>query len=329
MNPKTPQSEKKCLIDTAVNEACPDNCKSVIALNPWGGRLKIECIAKDKLKAFMNSQNSFAVAISAFQQALPAFIEEFANEGEASLDLVRYFLSISDPKDVKEIAEALSNETLYSIIKVDFQNFEKMSEERRKARIRNNYFESKSSLYWYSISPEKICNFINYLVKEKEEYKLASQFLLVLPSTIISKLNDFAKLSGEDERNLYLALGDNIYELPLISPTIYSHMLELFQENLEIFFILQTMEELVKRKALVINTTETIISSYRKHGYELSIQAIYSELFGMEIELIVEILGQLREKNVISLSEKTSLQKLFEGGGIDFIKGMKNEILKR
>ena len=89
------------------------------------------------------------------------------------------------------------------------------------------------------------------------------------------------------------------------------------------------MEELVKRKDMVVDTTDTIISSYKKHGYALSIQAIYSELYGLEIELIVEILGQLRDKNVLSLSEKSSLQKLFESGGIDFIKGMRSEILNR
>ena len=277
----------------------------------------------------MHSQNSFVVAISAFQQATPKFIEEFAREGTAELDLVRYFLSILEPKDVKEVAEALSEETLLEIFKTDFQNFESKIEERRRNRIKSSYFDAKSSMYWRSISHTKICKFIKYLIKDKSEHKLASQFLLILPSSVISQLNVLADLSGDDERNLYLALGDNIYELPIVSPKIYSHMLDLFQENMEIFFILQTMEELIKRKAMVIDTTETIINSYKKHGYALSIQAIYSELYGLEIELVVEILGQLREKGVLSLPEKNSLQKLFEGGGIDFIKGMKSEILSR
>ncbi|MBE7412373.1 MAG: hypothetical protein L6Q54_12520 [Leptospiraceae bacterium] len=327
METKKPQARDKCFIDTTVYEVCPSNCKSVIAQNPWGGRLKSECIAIEKLRAFMNSENSFSVAISAFQQASPHFIEEFARKSKGSLDLIRYFLNISDQKDINEITSAFSNRTLLSIIELDLQNFSKMSNEKNRAKLENNYFKSKNSLFWNFVSSKKICNFIHFLMKEKEESSLAAQFLLVLPPEIISQLENYANLSDEDEKTLYHALGDGIYELPLKSPKIYQHLLELFKDDLEIFFILQTMEELVKRKAMIINTTEIIISGYKKHGYALSFQAIYSELYGMEIELIVEILGQLRERNILTLSEKNSLQRLFESGGIDFIKGIKTEIL--
>jgi hypothetical protein len=38
------------------------------------------------------------------------------------------------------------------------------------------------------------------------------------------------------KKNLYLALEDNIYNLPLISPKIYEHMMNLFKDDMEIFF---------------------------------------------------------------------------------------------
>jgi hypothetical protein len=134
-------------------------------------------------------------------------------------------------------------------------------------------------------------------------------------------------LDEEDERNLYLALDDNIYNIPLISPKIYEHMMELFKENFEVNFILETMAELVKRRGQVDEITQSFIKYHEKNGQKLSIQWIYSELYGLEYELVVEVLTQLTEKHYISNSEKMTLQALLKTGSLDALKDIKLEIL--
>ncbi|MCE9499926.1 MAG: hypothetical protein K8R21_05430 [Leptospira sp.] len=322
------KSEKKCPVDTTIREQCLKNCKSVFAGNQWGTRLREECFAKEKLREFIYGHSTFSIALSAFLQAQPDFIAEFCGEGDVELDLIRYFLSICIPEDVREIVENLSNEILFNIIRVDYANYLKIRSDMGRNKFEKSYFLMKSNRYWSQIPQKKMCSLISYLIRDKKDPKLASQFLVILPSSLISNLNINAGLSEDEERELYLALGDNIYELPLISPASYEHMTELFRDNIEIHFILETMAELVHRKALVLKTTETLVTYYNKTGDKLTIQSIYSELYGLELELIMEILNQLREGNVITPAEKLSLQKIFEEGGIDFIRGIKSDLMK-
>jgi hypothetical protein len=177
------------------------------------------------------------------------------------------------------------------------------------------------------VSSRKICEIIVYLIREKQDHQLASQFLMILPPEIISDFDKYTDLTEEDERNLFLALEDNIYNIPLISPKIYNHMMELFQDNFEIKFILETMEELVKRRGIIEDITQSFIKYYHKMNQKFSIQWIYSELYGLEYELVVEVLNQLIEKNYITFSEKQTLQALLKTGSLESIKELKMEIL--
>lgn len=317
-----------CFLDTNVYQVCPGNCRSVLSINStWMGNFKKFCIAGNKLNSFIKGENTFTVAVSAFLQAQAKVIDEFANEGPDKLDLIRYFFGICEPEDVKDLIEKLGNETLYKILEIDYDNYLKVRKMLAKKPDVNNYFALKTSRYWKLVSNQRICNMIVYLVREKQQHKLASQFLLILPPEVMSEFDKYTDLSEDDERNLYLALEDNIYNLPLISPKIYAHMMNLFKDDMEIFFILDTMGELVKRRGQIDDITGSFIKHFKKSGQRLTIQWIYSELYGLEYELVVEVLDQLREKDYISSSEKTTLQSLLKSGGLDYLKEMKMEIL--
>lgn len=320
------ETKQKCFLDTYTFQVCPDNCKSNLSSNPW--MVGITCIAVKKMSSFLEGENTFTVAISAFLQSQPKFVEEFASESEGNLDLVRYFLSICEKGQIKVIIENLSNQVICQILKLDYENYLKVKKMLGRTQQITNYFSLKGSKYWTDVSDKKKCTVMEYLIKEKQDYKLASEFLAILAPESISKLKILASLTEEEERNLYISLEDNIYSLPLISPKIYDHMLTLFQDNLEIYFILETMAELVKRKSMIEDTTQSFIKYRNKNGQNFSIQWIFSELYGLEYELVVEILGQLKEKDFISNSERSTLQSLLKTGSLDFLKDMKQEILK-
>jgi hypothetical protein len=319
---------QKCFLDTDVFQVCPENCKSVLAENKtWLGNLTRVCIAKTKMKEFVYGANTFTVAISAFLQAQPEIIDEFVSEDDSTLDLVRYFFNICEPEQVGPIAEKLSNETLYKILALDYENYLNLRKMIGKNKVAQTYFSMKSSLFWKKVSQEKLCGIIVYLIREKQIYQLAAQFLMILSPEVISQFDKYTDLNEEDERNLFLALEDNIYQIPLISPKIYEHMLELFKDNLEVYFVLETMGELVKRKSEIEDITQSFIRYQEKTNQKLSIQWIYSELYGLEYELVVEILGQLAENNFITLSEKHTLQALLKTGSLESLGDVKLEIL--
>ncbi len=291
------------------------------------GNFKEYCTADQKLNAFVNGEATFTIAVTAFQQAQTQVIDYFARESDANLDLIRYFFGVCEAIQVKEHADKLSNEVLYKILYLDYENYIKVRKMYGRKPEATNYFAVKSSLFWKLVSHQKICDMIVYLIREKQSYSLASQFLLILPSHVMSEFNKYTDLNEEDERNLYLALEDNIYNLPLISPKIYNHMLHLFADNMEIFFILDTMNELVKRRSSIEDITSSFVKYYSKSGHKLTIQWIYSELFGLEYELIVEVLDNLKEIEYITASEKTTLQSLMKSGSLDSLKDIKLEIL--
>ncbi len=321
--------EKKCFLDTTINHVCPSNCRGVLKENRWMSNINQICIAKWKLREFVFGKNTFTTAISAFQQCQPQIIEEFASEDDSTMDLIRYFLTICEPEEVKEIVESMSNELLFKILEVDYENFINIKKNSSRVKGPINYFSMKSSRYWKNISQEKLCEMIVYLIKQKTMYTLAAQFLMILSPDIISQFNKFTNLSEDDERELFLALEDNIYNIPLISPKIYQHMLDLFKDNFEIFFILETMGALVNRRAEIDDITNSFIKYYKKSGQKFSIQWIYSELYGLEYELVMEVLSQLAESQYITQSEKVTLQALLKTGSLESLSDIKLEILNQ
>ena len=95
----------------------------------------------------MRGENTFTVAVSAFLQAQAKVIDEFANEGPEKLDLIRYFFGICEPEEVQDLVEKMSNETLYQILEIDYDNYLKVRKMLAKRPDVNNYFALKSSRY--------------------------------------------------------------------------------------------------------------------------------------------------------------------------------------
>ncbi|GBF51526.1 hypothetical protein LPTSP4_30640 [Leptospira ryugenii] len=285
----------------------------------------MNCLAKEKLFLFLQEKVTFRVGISAFHQAHPTLLEEFLVESKENRELITYFLYINEPPIVKDAIENFSAKTLANLFRADFESFDALPIKDRRKR---NIFEVRSYRYWKYINFQKICDTIVYFLREENSAYLASQFLVVLPSTIVSNLRDYTGLLPEEEKTLYLALGDAIYELPIQSPKIYDHMLSLFSEDMEIFMILSTMEELIKRHQRILDLTEKLLHYSEKNRLELNIQFIFSELNGLDIETSSEILNQLLDKKVISQSQKNLVLEFLINGNLDILKPLKIDLLR-
>jgi hypothetical protein len=89
------------------------------------------------------------------------------------------------------------------------------------------------------------------------------------------------------------------------------------------------MGALVKRRAEIDDITNSFIKYYKKSGQKFSIQWIYSELYGIEYELVMEVLSQLAESQYITPSEKVTLQALLKTGSLESLSDIKLEILNQ
>jgi hypothetical protein len=309
---KSPNKEKTCFLDTTVHTICLDNCHPILEGNGWSERLGGTCIAKDKLMMFMDGTTTFNVAVSAFYQIQSRLLEEFIGGNSSQVEFINYLLSISDPENGAKVIDRLSDKALYSIFKMEWDNVHELRSTMGKINLEKNYFNLKSNRYWKKVKHQRVVQFMAYLIRNRNESVLASQFLVILPPSIVPKLNELTGLSVEEEQGLYRALGDNIYELPIQSPKIYGHIMNLFADDFELSMILGTMEELVKRQERILDTTQKIFEKYGAQSKELDIQAVFNELDGLEMEFIIEILNQLKEKLVLTDSQKDTLLELLQ-----------------
>lgn len=308
----------KCFLGTTLEDACPVGCR----ISDVTHDLEVDCIAKDKLIAFLHGRVTFAVGISAFLQSHHKILEKFIWESEEYLELVNYYLYISEPAQVREIVESLSNHTLSYLFRTDFSNYLVTRNEHRKNKAVRNMFDIRSFRYWTYINFEKICSLIVYFVRELDKPEFACQFLVILPSHVVSNLRQFTSLSPEEEKSLYTALGDSIYELPIVTPKIFDHMIQLFTDDPEIFLILSSMEELIRRQQMILEVSERLESYISSHQIIISIQHIFSELSGLDPNVSIEILNQLVEKKSISMSQKSLILDFLKSGKVDLLRSL-------
>lgn len=315
--------EPQCLLKTSEWQVCPSNCKSFLATSQVEIDVKSNCIAKQKLKSFYLGKTTFQVGMTAFQQCPSILLAEFLSESKENYELITYYLYLNEPKVSKGIIEAFSPDILGDLFEYDFENYLKLRSKTQKERFEKNFFKVKSYRYWTYLDHNKICEIIVYLVRNKNNSSLASQFLMVLPSHIISNLKNYTDFLPEEEKSLYQALGDTIYELPIQSPKIYSHMMQLFSDDIEISLILGTMEELVNRQAQILNLTEKLLEYTDKRTIDLDIQYIFSELNGYDPLVAMEVLSQLMDREKITKSQRDTLVELLQKGSIDVLRNMK------
>lgn len=315
------------MLDTGLHQKCLSNCKTVVSDNRWQTKLVESCIAPEKLRQFQLGKNSFGVAQSAFLQCDPALMESFIREAPEHLELVRYFLGTQRPEDSGSIAANLRPRTLCEIFKADFKHFQQLRRTRPDLAMRGNYFLQKTTAYWARLPVNQICDLIAYIVRTEKDMATAAQFIVLVPPSIISKFPELSGLSEQEERELFIGLGGDLYSLPLLSPGIYDHMLELFADDPETSMILGGMEELVKRRNTVITITGSMVDYYNKNNARLSLPALYSELFGIEVELAAEVLNQLLEDHVISPGERGTLLEILKTGKLDYIRQAREDLL--
>ncbi|TGL60304.1 hypothetical protein EHQ58_07355 [Leptospira ognonensis] len=318
---------ESCTFGVNLDLPCPIDCKNTLAKKTRKEKENFECIAEKKFDLFLQERVTFGVGVSAFLQAHPSVLEEFFHKSAENKELITYFLYINDPASVKDIIENFSPRTLAALFKSDFTSFKNIMASSPRDKRYKSIFKVKSYRYWTYINSQKICDTIVYFIREAKEAELAAQFLIILPSNIVSNLRDFTGFTPEEEIILYRALGDEIYELPIQTPQIYDHMISLFADDIEIFMILSTMEELIKRQKQILELTEKLLIYTEKNRIDLSIQFIYSELNGLEIGTASEILNQMQEKQMITTSQRELILSFLKNGSLDILKRLRNDLL--
>ncbi|TGL08228.1 hypothetical protein [Leptospira bouyouniensis] len=302
-----------CFLGTSLYDACPPSCRHSFAKQD----VDEDCIAKSKLEAFLQDKVTFKIGFSAFSQIPAKNLEKFLWTNKDNLELITYFLYIGEPTLVREIIETFSNHTLSYLFKIDFENYMNLRESIKREKSIKHMFDIRSFKYWTFVSYLRICDLIQYFVRYLKEPEYACQFLTILPSEVVSNLSKYTGLDFEEEKSLYTALGDSIYELPLQSPKIYDHMLQLFAEDPEVSIILSTMEELVRRQNLILETSAKLTSYISDHRIDKYFQYIFSELNGIEIGTAEEILNQLLEKKMITPPQKRMIIDFLETGKLE------------
>ncbi|MCZ8156627.1 MAG: hypothetical protein O9264_10940 [Leptospira sp.] len=318
---------RSCSLGIKIGEVCPNDCKSSNKTLPISERKNQQCLATEKLTLFLEERLTFRIGVSAFSEAEPSLLEDFFFKSTENKELITYFLYINDPNLVKNIIENFSPSTLAYLFRADYNSYLNILANSPREKRKKSFFKVKSYRYWTYIHYQKLCDIIVYFIRELKEAEFAAQFLVVLPSNIVSNITKFTGLTPEEEKTLYLALGDAIYELPIQSPQIYDHMLSLFADDMEIFIILSTMEELIKRQQKIFETTEKLLEYTTKNKIEISIQFIFSELSGLDEGIAFEILNQLLERQVITSSQRNLILEILQTGGIDFLKRLTKDLI--
>ncbi len=318
---------RKCFLETTVFGHCPQGCKN--KFNYSGSAIEENCIADLKMEAFLRDQVTFRVGISAFYESNPRILEKFLWDSKDSQELISYFLYISEPQQVKNIIESFSNHTLSYLFKTDFFNFQNVKDSTKRDKSIKHMFDVRSYRYWKCIDVKRICSLIQYFVHELKEPEYACQFIVILPSEVAANLRSYTILTTDEEKSLYTALGDSIYELPIQSPKIYDHMLQLFADEMEIFLILSTMEELIRRQEMILDKSAKLIEYTKSHQIVMNIQFIFSELNGLDLGIASEILNQLLDSKMISISQRALVLDFIQTGNLDILKPLRNDLLGR
>jgi hypothetical protein len=316
-----------CSLGVNIDQPCNSDCKVYLAKKTADELADVHCFADKKFKLFLEERVTFGVGMSAFHQSNPTIIEDFFSKSNENKELITYFLYINEPNIVKSIIEEFTPATLAALFKSDFNSFKSINASAPRERKNKSIFKVKSYRYWTYVNFQKICDTIGYFIRVSKEPELASQFLIILPPNIVSNLREYTGFTPEEEIILYRALGDAIYELPIQTPKIYEHMLVLFADDMEIFMILSTMEELIKRQGQILDLTEKLLIYTEKNRIDLSIQFIYSELNGLDIGTASEILNQLLEKQMLTSSQKDMLLGFLKNGSLDMLKRLRDDLL--
>ncbi|TGK06965.1 hypothetical protein EHO59_02270 [Leptospira semungkisensis] len=320
--------ERICVAGVSEFKACPSNCREYLRETNWDDSSRLGCLAFEKLEKFLEGNSSFSVGATAFQQAPADILENFSSQSEGGFDLVRYFISISSPDQVKSTILEMDDSLLYRIVKEDFKIFQKLKKEKKVFGTETNFLDSKATQFWNSLPPDRISKFILYCVRNKKDNLFAARFLSLMPTESLISLRKDSGLTREEEIELYRGLEESLYEFPIQVTGIYSHLMDLFAEDPEINIILSTMGGLVERKETLLQAREEILKIIDESDKKNSHQEILNYLNTLDKDAALEILTMLEEKNHLGNSEKILLSSYIKGEEADFITFAKKPIYR-
>ncbi|TGK02958.1 hypothetical protein EHQ53_05695 [Leptospira langatensis] len=311
--------ERICVAGVSEFKACPSNCREFLRETNWDDSSRLGCLAFEKLEKFLEGDSSFSVGATAFQQAPADVLENFSAQSEVSFDLVRYFISISSPDQVKSTILEMDDSLLYRIVKEDFKIFQKLKKEKKVFGTETNFLDSKAAQFWNELPSDRISKFILYCIRNKKDNLFAARFLSLMSTEALISLRESAGLTREEEIELYRGLEESLYEFPVQTPGIYSHLLDLFAEDPEINMILSTMGGLVERKVFLLKAIDEALQIIHESDKKNTHQEILNFLNTLDKDAALEILAMLEEKSHLGNSEKTLLASYIKGEEADFI----------
>ncbi len=313
------KTERLCKAGVSEFSSCPSNCREFLRETTWAEASLNGCLAHDKLEKFLEGTNSFTVGATAFQQAPADILENFSSQSEIGFDLIRYFLSISSPEQIKSTILEMDDSLLYRIVKEDYKVFQKLRKERKIIGTEANFLDSKAAQFWNSLPSDRISKFMLFCIRDKNDCIFASRFLSLMSPKSLLLLRESLGLTIEEERELYKGLEESLYEFPILFTEIYSHLLELFADDPEIFMILSTMAGLVERKESLLKARENVLSLISETEKKNTHQVVLDYLNTLDQDAALEILSMLEEKDHIGSSEKSLLSAYIKGQEGDFL----------
>ena len=275
------------------------------------------CVADEKILSFYEGKLSLSIAYSAFENASPSFLSKKMTENPNLITCLQYFIQITEPIKAAHRLEKFKENILHHILE---ENYYRYLNQKNSLEVRS-FFDFKGNEFWKYLSEEKRLFMIRFLAN-KDEFKLASLFLLILSPNYSDRLTKDILLSEESEKRLYLALEDDIFILAQINPLLYFRLLDLLKEDetgiLEVLREFETIAEL--KLSSLKKFSETIEEFSKVKDSVFPLQWFYSKLKHLEIGHRNDVLDFLQKEEVITNYDKELLNGLFNKDAIFFLK---------
>ncbi|MBL0263030.1 MAG: hypothetical protein IPQ05_03940 [Leptospiraceae bacterium] len=266
------------------------------------------CVADEKILSFYEGDLSLSVAYSAYENASASFLSKKMMGNEKLITCLKYFIQITEPIKAAHRLEKFKEDVLFAILRENYQSY---LNKKNSIEVKS-FFDFKINEFWKHISEEKRLFMIRFLIA-KDEFKLASLFLLILSPNYSEQLTNNILLSKEIEKRLYIALEDDIFILAQINPVLYFRLLDLLSDDTTgILEVLQEFEAIAELKLSSLKKFSETLEDYNKvKSSVFPLQWFYSQLKNLDIGHRNDVLEYLQKEQVISIQDKQVLDMLF------------------
>lgn len=266
------------------------------------------CVADEKILSFYEGELSLSIAYSAYESASPSFLSKKMTENPKLITCLQYFIQITEPIKAAHRLEKFKENILQHILE---ENYYKYLNQKNSLEVRS-FFDFKGNEFWKYLSEEKRLFMIRFLAS-RDEFKLASLFLLILSPNYSDRLTKDILLSEESERRLYLALEDDIFILAQINPLLYFRLLDLLKKDeTGILEVLKEFEAIAELKLSSLQKySETLEEFHKVKDSVFPLQWFYSKLKNLELGHRNDVLDFLLKEEIITNYDKELLNRLF------------------